>query len=394
MIYVALFCIALLAYSYAGFPLLLAFLAKRRPRTWTTDETYRPTVSIILPAHNEEAVLSNCLESIFALRYPQEQVEVLCGSDGSTDTTNAIIAEAARRHSNLRPIYFEQRRGKMLTRNDLVASARGEILFFVDADVVVNPNALANHARHFVDETVGAVGGNLEMQGDRESTTFQAELRFWRSDRTLRMNEAAIGSSMALYGGNYTMRRSLWTPLPSARVYDDFFSVLSLHAQRKRIVYEPEAWVTEPYARNVSDEYRRKKRNTAFALSTLSYFPSLVVRPSTAWMLWPHKIVRWFSGFLIAGWLAGSLGSLVQHSILGAIFSALACVAVILVLIGSRTSHQDGVSRRFWWLFWMSLASVAGIVEFLLSRQSPLWQQATRGVEVQAILLPTKSKTA
>src|SRR5438045_2409914 len=107
---------------------------------------------------------------------------------------------------------------------------------------------------------------------------------------------------MALYGGNFTMRRNLWQSFPSADVYDDFFSTLNVCAQGKRVVFDAEAVVVEYFARDVQDEFRRKKRNACFSLRTIQHFPSLLIKPSTAWMLWPHKMLRWFSGFLMIGW--------------------------------------------------------------------------------------------
>jgi len=95
MIYLAVICFVLLLYSYAGFPLLILLLARVRPRPWKTDETTRPTVSILLPVFNEELILRRCLSALVDQRYPSERIEILCGSDGSTEAFGAFIAGQA-----------------------------------------------------------------------------------------------------------------------------------------------------------------------------------------------------------------------------------------------------------------------------------------------------------
>src|SRR5258706_8144804 len=126
---------ALLVYAYILYPLIIAALAKLRPRPSLYDESYIPKISVILSAYNEEEHLGACLDSLFAQGYPTEQFEILAGSDGSLDATNLILSQYAAKHPSLRIFLFESRRGKMRVLNDLTREASGEILFFVDADM-------------------------------------------------------------------------------------------------------------------------------------------------------------------------------------------------------------------------------------------------------------------
>src|SRR3954465_14264885 len=119
MIYVAIICLILLLYSYVGFPLLVFVLAKLWPRRTKTDLNIRPTVSIILPSYNEELVLRRCLNSLIALNYPADKLEILCGSDGSSDATNNILREFEKKDSHVRPYYYDAQRGKIAVLNDL-----------------------------------------------------------------------------------------------------------------------------------------------------------------------------------------------------------------------------------------------------------------------------------
>ena len=381
MIYLVLVCIALLLYSYVGFPLLVSLLATLRPRSWKIDETYRPSVSIILPAFNEELVLRRCLTSLINLNYPMDRIEILCGSDGSTDRTNTILNGFAETHPAIRPYFFSKQRGKMLTLNELAAHAQNEILLFVDADVTLNPNALLSHVRHYADSRTGGVAGRLAIASDRNDGVYKSESTFLTIENNLRRNEAQIASTVGLYGGNYSIRRTLWKPLPNDRVYDDFFAVLSIVNSGKRLLYEEEAISTELYGRNYGDEFKRKTRNASRCLYTLTFFSHLLFRGPAAWLLWPHKILRWTTGFLIMGVGAASLAMylagdrwgfplLVAELILGAMVSAGA--------LGKGRQRSIPIISEMYWFFNMNMAFMIGCFEFLFAKQVPIWSQTTR----------------
>ncbi|HEY3875306.1 MAG TPA: glycosyltransferase [Candidatus Kapabacteria bacterium] len=388
MLYLTAGCFLLLLYSYVGFPLLVALKARLRPRKWEMDETYRPSVSVILPAFNEGVVLRRCLESLVKLNYPREKIEIVCGSDGSTDTTNAILNEFAERYPVVRPFYFPLQRGKMLTLNDLVLQTKNEILLFVDADVMLNPNAALSHVQHYIDSSVGGVAGRLTIASQRTDGIYRSESTFLSFESNLRRNEAEIGSTVGLYGGNYSMRRALWKPLPNDRVYDDFFAVLTIIHTGHRLLYEDGAISTELYARNYRDETARKKRNASRCLYTLRFLPHLLFRSPAAWLLWPHKILRWTTGFLTIGMIAGTVGAFFTGELWATPLLALEAMAFIFVAIGriARNAHRSvPIASALYWFFNMNLAFMQGVFDFIFSRQEPIWTQTTRAAEAAPI---------
>jgi poly-beta-1,6-N-acetyl-D-glucosamine synthase len=381
MIYLAAGCALLLCYSYIGFPLLVALRARLRPRAWRVDETYRPTVSIILPVFNEAIVLRRCLESLLRLNYPADRLEILCGSDGSSDSTNSILEEMAKNHPILHPFYFERQRGKMLTLNDIAIHARNEILLFVDADVTLNPNAVLSHVRNYIDNSVGGVAGRLVIAADRTDGIYRSESTFLSFESSLRRNEAEIGSTVGLYGGNYSMRRQLWKPLPDDRVYDDFFAVLTIIHSGHRLLYEEGAISTELYARNYREEAARKQRNASRCLYTMRLLREPLFRGPAAWMLWPHKLLRWFTGFLALGLLAGTIAGMIESNDWALPLLLIEAVSFLLILIGAfaRNARRPvPFASGLYWFFSMNVAFMFGVLEFLRSRQQPIWAQTTR----------------
>jgi glycosyltransferase involved in cell wall biosynthesis len=139
-----------MAYAYLIYPLLIAVVARVYTRFSPIDENHKPYVSVILAAYNEEQNIGHCLDSLLLQKYPAGKIEIIIGSDGSLDKTSEILLQYAERHSSVKIFLFNERRGKMQVINDLIAKANGEILFFTDADMIISPESISRHARHYV----------------------------------------------------------------------------------------------------------------------------------------------------------------------------------------------------------------------------------------------------
>ena len=147
-------CAAAIGWVYFGYPLVLGVgLLGGRKRFIRAGTT--PLVSIIIPAHNEEAGIEAKLQNLLALDYPREEVEILVGSDGSSDRTQEIVERFAREGVGL--ISLPQHQGKSAIQNGLVAVASGEILVFTDADCILPAHALRCLIENFADPRVGLV---------------------------------------------------------------------------------------------------------------------------------------------------------------------------------------------------------------------------------------------
>src|SRR5689334_14043502 len=91
-------CLVLLGYCFVLYPIVIRFLSRAYPEPSQSDPTVLPSVSIILAVHNEERVLAQCIESVTTLDYPRDRIEILIGSDGSTDTTNDLLQRFQLQH--------------------------------------------------------------------------------------------------------------------------------------------------------------------------------------------------------------------------------------------------------------------------------------------------------
>ena len=150
---------------------LLALVEKARPAPGDHPE-YQPPVSVLIPAYNEEAVIVATVRAALASTYPK--LEILVIDDGSMDRTGELVREEFDGDPRVKLI-SQPNRGKPAALNHGLATASGEIIVTIDADTIVDPDAVTKLVRNFADARVGAVAGNVKvMNRNRWLTRWQA----------------------------------------------------------------------------------------------------------------------------------------------------------------------------------------------------------------------------
>jgi len=150
---------------------LLALVEKARPAPGDHPE-YQPPVSVLIPAYNEEAVIVATVRAALASTYPK--LEILVIDDGSMDRTGELVREEFDGDPRVKLI-SQPNRGKPAALNHGLATASGEIIVTIDADTIVDPDAITKLVRNFADARVGAVAGNVKvMNRNRWLTRWQA----------------------------------------------------------------------------------------------------------------------------------------------------------------------------------------------------------------------------
>ena len=381
---VIIVCMALLGYCFVVYPIVIRLLAARFPEPMILDESYQPTVSIILAVHNEERVLERCLQSLLRLDYPKDNIELLIGSDGSIDRTNEIVRQFSAQYPFIRPFFFTQQRGKMPVLNDLVTEATGAILFFVDADILLSSNSIRVQVRHFIDPVIGAVAGAYEVHTAEMTTLYNSEKEYASIEHQVRLNESSYYSTLGLFGGNYTLRRELWRLLPDGLVHDDLFVVFSTLHRGYRIIFEPEAISVDHYKRTYREEFRRKSRSASRGYHTLSFFPSLLFPRTrrTAFLLWSHKILRWLSPvFILTVVIAILVGLLISGpGLFSVLLTGVGILAALSIagFIAETVGFSIPLVRQLSWFVVMNIAYLHGSMVFLTSSDTEIWKPSTR----------------
>jgi cellulose synthase/poly-beta-1,6-N-acetylglucosamine synthase-like glycosyltransferase len=251
----------LLVYTHLGYPIALWVLTHLgRFHDWGPYRNQKggndpagklPTVSLIVPAYDEEEVIAAKVANALALDYPRERLQIIVASDGSTDAT----AERARA-AGAGLVLELPPGGKVAALNAAAERASGEILAFSDANSVWSRDALRRLVAPFADPGVGYVCGQVRFL-DPDGGNLEG--MYWRYEMAIREAESDLAGVTAGNGAIYAVRRDAYMPLPPSGSHDLSFPFL-LAKHRLRSLYEPAARAEEKMVPTLEGEFARKRR--------------------------------------------------------------------------------------------------------------------------------------
>ena len=196
-------------YTYIGYPLLIALLARWRPNP-IRRAAITPSVTMLVAAYNEQDSIASKIENTLALDYSADCLDLLVVTDGSTDGTNAIVASYAGR--GVRLLYEPKRGGKVGALLRGFSHARGEIVVFSDANSYFQRDTLRKLVRSFADPAVAGASGVKRMFREGESAAGQGEGLYWRYESYLKACDSAVSSVMGVPGEIWAVRREAYIP--------------------------------------------------------------------------------------------------------------------------------------------------------------------------------------
>jgi hyaluronan synthase len=167
-----------------------------------------PTLSVVIPAYNEGAMVLKSIQSVVEADYPRDRLEIVVIDDGSRDDTWRYISEAAERYPELvTALRHERNRGKREALALGFARARGEILVTLDSDSVIERDALLALAGPFTSPRVGAVAGKVMVFNRRAGLIPRMlHVRFILSFDLLRSVESVFGNVFCCPGALTALR--------------------------------------------------------------------------------------------------------------------------------------------------------------------------------------------
>lgn len=377
---------ALVAYAYAVYPPLVWALSRlfgRRDRPPADVGLELPTASLVIAAFNEEAVIEGRLRNALAMNYPPGLLEIVVGSDGSTDATAAIVARYA--DQGVRLLDFPVNRGKATVLNEALAEARGEIVLMSDANTLFDPDAALRLARWFADPEVGAVCG--EVLFEDPATGRNADGLYWRYEVFLKRCEGRLGALLGANGPIYAIRRPLYQRIPTGTIIDDFVIPLLARLQSGcAIIYDREAVAREESAPDVGAEFHRRARIGAGGFQSLGMLWRLL-DPRQGWVAFTflsHKLLRWLGPFFLLGLLASNLMLLDLPFYQAALAAQGAFYAASLAAAWLPARGPLARPMRLALLFTsMNAALLVGFWRWARGSQKAAWKRTARVAEVE-----------
>jgi cellulose synthase/poly-beta-1,6-N-acetylglucosamine synthase-like glycosyltransferase len=266
-------CGLLVIYHHVVYPVLLKKLAARRhqapptPLTRAYQETRKdqalPSITVVIPAYNEAAVIAEKIRNLAFVDYPNDKLRVVIACDGCTDNTVAIAQTTAREPEcaelNLTVLDLQPNRGKVGVLNNVIPLQNCDVIALSDASALISIDALLIAVAHFDDPLVGVVSGTYRILNPGTV----GEAVYWNYQTNIKQRESALGTPLGVHGAFYLMRKSLYKPLPADTINDDFIIPMQIVEQGYRGIYEPRIMALELECADVALDQRRRRRIAA-----------------------------------------------------------------------------------------------------------------------------------
>lgn len=381
-------------YHHILYPPLLATLAARKSAkldAGPAGSAPRPSVTLIVPAHDEAAVIRQKVANLAALQYPRERLSIVIACDGCTDDTAQIARDAAAAvpDTDIDIIVYGKNRGKVAVINELIEGAETEIVALSDASAMLERDALERSVAYFADTTVGVVCPTYQLMQPGS----EGEAAYWRYQAKVKANEAIVaGGPLGAHGAFYLFRRSAWRPLPADTINDDFILPSRILEAGLCGIYDPTIVTRELERTDRRQEFRRRIRIGAGNMQ------QAVRLASWAWYSHPGRAFAFLSGkglrVAIPFLALVALPALTALSFEGNIMATMLLVAGIVLAstsVFAINRWQVATPKPLAWLGYLvqgHAASFLGAVRYLAGLEGRPWARANTSAVMPA---PTRT---
>ena len=373
-------CFIALAHTYLFYPLLLKLLAYFKKDVDTNNNPSLPSLSILIAAYNEEKVIEQKLKSILNSNYPKDKIEILVGSDSSTDKTNEIV----RSFSNVKLIEFETRSGKIKIINQLKKLAAHDLLILTDANVLFDKDTLQQLCKYFNDPEIALVDSNIINTHLQKGNVSKAESTYIRGEAAVKYHEGKLfGLMMGPFGGCFAVRKEHFEPVPENFLVDDFYINMKILQKGKKAISEPHALVYEDVPNDWKIEFKRKIRIAAGSYQNLKeFFPLLFKFNLLAFCFFSHKVLRWLGPFLMIGLYVSNIALLPQelntYSTYIYLLAFIMQNSLLLLFIISLIGVKNLITQIAFHFITTNVALLAGFIKFITGIKSSIWKPTER----------------
>jgi len=369
--------LGLIVYHWVLFPAILWCWVRIWPRRYNkTMEADSFRVSVVIAVHNEELIIAEKVRNCLALDYPSDRIEILIGSDASTDRTEEIIRSFA--SPRIRLIRYEPQTGKTVVQNRLLTQASGDVVLCTDADSLLTPESLRLMLAHMRDPRVAVVNPKYARTNSDGSV---AEGFYDRWETKVKELEGRLGAMVGCNAYANMLRREVATPIPDDTNLDDF--VLGIRPLRTGydVVVEPTALViTKAEAERL--EFWRKARINRGNVQAFLRFGDLLLPKygKKAWVYFSHKVLRMLVPFLLMSMLVASAIESANRFFTVLLLLQLSVLASVPLLLLARGKWRRLLVPQYY--YFMNIALLVGFWQFFTGREN-YWKKTPRSASAR-----------
>ena len=382
-----LICLLFPVFSYVIFPWLMKQAASKikYEKNEYAKITEWPSVTIVFSVFNEEKVIRRKLESILNSDYPKDKLQVLIGSDNSTDITHSIIEEFVANNSNITLVKKTSRHGKLKIINELIDLTTTEHLVFTDANVFFEPITLKALVYNLLAKDAKMVCGNILKFSPKNQGISDQEIFYMNFENQLKHHESLkYGFCVGVEGGCYAILKSHFVKVPDGFLMDDFFITLDVISKGGNVLFEPEALCYEDVNDAPMIEFKRKIRISLGNFRNLKFYKHLLfpITNGFGFAFFSHKVLRWFTPFAIMFSFALTLILMLYCPF----FKWVALAYSLLIVLPILTIFLENVKLKIPFVnalghfILMNFALLLGYFKFISASHESAWEPPKRNV--------------
>ncbi len=356
----------------AIYGLYFVYLRVNSKKPWdiVIKTDFQPSISILVPVHNEEENIDRKLENIQAVSYPKEKIEVIVADDASEDKTLEKI-EAFIDHNpqlNVKVLKQDHRRGKAAVLNAALPGSSFPIVIVSDADTYWPEDILEKALPYLSDPTIGAVTGRGINENNGESWVTKSEDNYLQLASLIRLGESKVHSTIRFEGGFCAYKKTAFEKFDSESGSDDSGTALDVVQHNYRAILIPEAVFYTSFPTNFVGKLKIKARRGNQLIGLWIKCFKLMLRKR---LVLPKRIVIpeialfIINPLIFAASLIAAIGSIIVWPF--SLFSLFLVVFAGGLLVFARSLFLE--------LFFDNLLLVYGFFSFILGRRYIAWKK-------------------
>ncbi|WP_330472118.1 glycosyltransferase family 2 protein [Vibrio harveyi] len=384
----------LIVYHHVGYPLVLNWLSTRSElrkvakKATVKERCYKaskndcilPTMTIVVPAYNEEQWIAEKIRNLASLDYPRDKLTIVIACDGCTDNT-AEIAQNTIQEAICADTLFIIRdhainRGKVTLINSEMKNITTEITVLSDVSALVSCDSLLLASQHYQNENIGVVNATYQIM----ATQNQGEAAYWQYQSNVKYKESLIGSTIGSHGAFYTFRTKLFTPLEPEIINDDFILPMRIVLQGYASIYEPRMLALELEESSDNSDFKRRLRISAGNMQQFLKLKKLLLPRyrGTAFAFLSGKVLRLATPYLMIMCFVSSLLLMEYPTFQALLVAQLAVYSITLITYLIPAFNLFKPFKLINYIVVGHIANFAGGLRYLLGMENGRWKRVNQ----------------